>query len=211
MFGLVKASRLRKAEKDDHVVAVKTNALRPRGRPIANLETESETWEKLYFAQFRDTNNLRAVAESRLVAVLLLRDRFGHLVSDNTKLVNKNLELSKMFGIASEQQQLWTNAANEFESERDIALRDAARYASERDNVSKAYNQLSAHVAEIEGILNEGQPAIETAIIRPSSTNRLRWRVNDDDGKALCQSSTGYATANDAGMAFAPRRLPDQP
>ena len=129
MFGLVKASRLRKAE-DDHVVAAE--ALRHAEDRIANLETESETWEKLYFAQFRDTNNLRAVAESRLVAVMLLRERFGHLVSDNTKLVNKNLELSKMFGIASEQQQLWTNAAKEFESERDIALRDAARYAIER-------------------------------------------------------------------------------
>ena len=56
---------------------------------------------------------------------------------------------------------------------------------------------------DIEHILEAEQPPIETAIIRPSSTNRLRWRVNDDDGKALCQSSTGYATANDAGMAFA--------
>ena len=58
MFGLVKASRLREAE-DDHDVAAE--ALRHAEDRIANLETESETWEKLYFAQFRESaNNLRA-------------------------------------------------------------------------------------------------------------------------------------------------------
>ena len=73
---------------------------------------------------------------------------------------------------------------------------------SNGDNVSKAYNQLSASVVAIEHILEAEQPPIETAIIRPSSTNRLRWRVNDDDGKALGQGSTGYATVEEATSAF---------
>ena len=64
---------------------------------------------------------------------------------------------------------------------------------------------------DIEHILEAEQPPIETAIIRPSSTNRLRWRVNDDDGKALGQGSTGYATVEEATTAFRPRRLPYQP
>ena len=185
MFGLVKASRLRKAE-DDHVVAAE--ALRHAEDRIANLETESETWEKLYFAQFRDTNNLRAVAESRLVAVLLLRERYSTLTKDvdtSTKaLLRANSDLTSQRDDALQEnarlQQCWTTqrivAEHAHRRTGCNAIANGTQIPHiERDNVSKAYNQLSAEDACTSNISwkRNSHPPIETAIIRPSSTNRL--------------------------------------
>ena len=71
---------------------------------------------------------------------------------------------------------------------------------------------------EIEHILEAEQPPIETAIIRPSSTNRLRWRVNDDDGKALVprvhrlrhvQMTQAWRSARAAYLISLDRRAPE--
>ena len=183
MFGLVKASTLRQAEED-----------------LSVARNERKEWHETADVWRGRSTNWQAIAESRLVAVLLLRDRYATLTKDvdtsTRALLRANADLTSQRDDSFRQV---------VDHERTIASMDERfnAVASAHDTAQEFNMKLSARMMDIEHILEAEQPPIETAIIRPSSTNRLRWRVNDDDGKALCQSSTGYATANDAGMAFA--------
>ena len=207
MFGLVKASTLRQAESDLRAACKRRDA---------NAKVRDE-----FVTIARDTaeerDNWFAIAESRLVAVLLLRDRWraidlaGQMMQEALNAANAES--------AERREQLQTAIANttQYAVERDAAKTQVKELAAKweaavaasalnaeavnaaKDALTKFHDDLTA----ISSIAFTLQPEIETAIIRPSSTNRLRWRVNDDDGKALCQSSTGYATPEDAAAAFA--------
>ena len=212
MFGLVKASTLRKLQ--------------------AKLDIEEKEHQRQERISHNEMLNWRAIAESRLVAVLLLRDRLI-AANANTQEVAQALVETAMVAADKTAER---DAANRqvAEHERTIAImderfnaltakweaataaaalnaaqRDDARAASddrrkERDEArASAMAELNANLLAISDEAFRLRPEIETAIIRPSSTNRLRWRVNDDDGKALCQSSTGYATSEECTSAFA--------
>ena len=222
MFGLVKASRLRKAESDLRAACKRRDA---------NAKVRDE-----FVTIARDTaavrDNWQAIAESRLVAVLLLRDRLiaadastqevaQALVETAMAAADKAKERDAADLQVSEHERTIARMNERFneltakweastaESALNAAQRDDARAASddrrkERDEArASAMTELNATLSAISDEAFRLRPEIETAIIRPSSTNRLRWRVNDDDGKALCQSSTGYATPEECTSAFA--------
>ena len=180
MFGLVKASRLRAVQ--------------------AELDIEEKEHQRQEVISHRKMLNWQAIAESRLVAVLLLRDRYANKMADvdttTSALLRSNAELTSQRDDARST----TNALTaKWEAAVAASALNAEAVNAAKDALAKFHDDLTA----ISSIAFTLQPEIETAIIRPSSTNRLRWRVNDDDGKALCQSSTGYATADDAAAAFA--------
>ena len=246
MFGLVKASRLRDAEADLRASKVRSGEWENLAR---DNQRECQNWEQL-------KNNWRAIAESRLVAVLLLRDRWdkqytmadaairmdhAHVrnyertieimekretaIGAERDAANRQItEVAKALtetGLVAADKAAERDAANRqvADQERTIDMMDerfneltakwetataaAALNAAAVDTAQEALSKFGADLTAISSISFTLQPEIETAIIRPSSTNRLRWRVNDDDGKALCQSSTGYATSEECTSAFA--------
>ena len=200
MFGLVKASRLRQAESErDEWKQFSADHAEQAAKDIRRLIKHRDNWH--------------AIADSRLVAVLLLRERWdaqytmadAAIRMDHAHVRNYERTIESMeereTAIAAER-----DAANRqvADQERTIAMMDERfnAVASAHDTAHEFNMKLSARMMDIEHILEAEQPLIETAIIRPSSTNRLRWRVNDDDGKALGQGSTGYATVEEATAAF---------
>ena len=216
MFGLVKASRLRDAEADLRASKVRSGEWENLAR---DNQRECQNWEQL-------KNNWRAIAESRLVAVLLLRDRWGHLdkgveIAEEGEARHAALRYAADRQVAEHERTIAMMDVefNELTAKWEAATAQSALNAAQRD-CALAYNaapakapppslkkdsiSLPRHWWRLNA--SSGSRAveeIETAIIRPSSTNRLRWRVNDDDGKALCQSSTGYATQEECTSAFA--------
>ena len=192
MFGLVKASRLRQAEED-----------------LSVASNERKEWRETADVWRGRSTNWRAVAESRLVAVLLLRDRLIAAKSSVQEIAKALTETAMAVADKAQERdnalqenarlhQCWTT--NVVVAEQRTAERDAAQAVVRDLGLQLAKAKLA--LVAIEHILEAEQPPIETAIIRPSSTNRLRWRVNDDDGKALGQGSTGYATVEEATTAF---------
>ena len=135
---------------------------------------------------------MQAVADSRLVAVLLLRDRLIAAKSSVQEIAKALTETAMAVADKAQERdnalqenarlhQCWTT--NVVVAEQRTAERDAAQAVVRDLGLQLAQSKLA--LVAIEHILEAEQPQIETAIIRPSSTNRLRWRVNDDDGKAL--------------------------
>ena len=215
MFGLVKASRLRKAQADLDA----SNKLMGEWRAQADKCCNRSI-------------NFHAIAESRLVAVLLLRDRLITADANTQEVAQALVETAMVAGdkanerdaaiaqVAEHERTIarmnerfnelttkWESATAQ--SALNAAQRDDARAASddrrkERDEArASAMAELNAQLSAISDEAFRLRPEIETAIIRPSSANRYRWRVNDDDGKALGQGPTGYATPEDAAAAFA--------
>ena len=95
------------------------------------------------------------------------------------------------------------DAKNELTAKWEAAVAESSLNAEAVAAAREALGKLGDDLTTINNIVFTLQPKIETAIIRPSSANRYRWRVNDDDGKALGQGPTGYATPEDAAAAFA--------
>ena len=207
MFGLVKASRLQDAQ--DDLVASKRVSGEWENLATSNLQ-QCKEWESLYLAEHKDRFNWQAIAESRLVAVLLLRDRWGHLdkgveIAEEGEARHAGLRYAADRQVAEHERTIdnMGEQFNELTFKWESATAAAALNAVAVDTAKEALSKFGDDLTAISSIAFTLQPEIETAIIRPSSTNRLRWRVNDDDGKALCQSSTGYATQEECTSAFA--------
>ena len=139
MFGLVKASRLRDAEADLHAKKVESGEWENSAK--SNLK-QCKEWESLYLAERKDRRNWRAIADSRLVAVLLLRERWDKQYTMADAAIRMDHAHVRNYERTIESMEERENA---IAAQRDAAIANGTQYAIERNNVSQSVQPTIRH------------------------------------------------------------------